>query len=402
MRSVYERVAAVGLDVHYKFSTVTMRDAQAKVVHRERLEHGDRARLRERLSQWPREVPMVLEASFGWGWLADLMTELGLRPELSNCFKVEQMRKAHGQAKTNRKDADLLSLLPYEADGWWKVWLAPPEVRDRRETMRYRSSLVGIQTGTKNRISALLQRHGVMHDFSDLFGVRGYRFLEELSREGRWSQGQLLPGARMGLAGLLELLDHLRRQLVQVSRRLRAELESTPLVRRLDGIPGIGLILAHTIQAEIGRIERLRNHRALACYSLLAPMSDDTGEAVPGKAPLGRHLGYRGNRTLKWAFIEAAHAAVKRGGKWRRIFEDATEGGRKNRNTGYIKVARELVKVVYVVWKKNVEYTDTPPARPGRGQPSPPPPPNREAAREFFGRTRSGTGQPSRAMAAVQ
>ena len=76
MRSVYERVAAVGLDVHYKFSTVTMRDAQAKVVHRERLEHGDRARLRERLSQWPREVPMVLEASFGWGWLADLMTEL--------------------------------------------------------------------------------------------------------------------------------------------------------------------------------------------------------------------------------------------------------------------------------------------------------------------------------------
>jgi hypothetical protein len=175
------------------------------------------------------------------------------------------------------------------------------------------------------------------------------------------------------------------------------------------------MILAHTIQSEIGRIERVRNHRALACYSLLAPMSNDTGEEEPGKAPLGRHLGHRGNRTLKWAFIEAAHAAVKRGGKWRAIFDDATEGGRRNRNTGYIKVARELVKVVYVVWKKNVEYTDTPPARPGRGKPNPPPPASRERAREFFGspstslgavsvsnRIRSGTGQPSRPMGAVR
>lgn len=404
MKSVYENVAAVGMDVHNKFSTVTMRDAQAKVVRREKLEHGDRAALRERLSQWHPEAPVVMEASFGWGWLADEMTELGMHPALSNCFKVEQMRKSRGLAKTNRKDADLLSLLPFEKEDWWKVWLAPPEVRDRRETMRYRSSLVAIQTGTKNRISALLQRHGVMHEFSDLFGVKGYRFLEELGREGRWSQGQLLPGARQGLAGLLELLDHVRKQLAQVSRRLRAELEATDLTRRLDGVPGIGMILAHTIQSEIGKIERLRNHRALACYSLLAPMSNDTGEDEPGKAPLGRHLGHRGNRTLKWAFIEAAHAAVKRGGKWRKIFDEATEGGRRNRNTGYIKVARELVKVVYVVWKKNVEYTDTPPARPGSRKPSysPPEEPRRETAREFFGCTRSGTGQSSRPMAAVQ
>jgi transposase len=243
-----------------------------------------------------------------------------------------------------------------------------------------------------------------MHEFSDLFGVKGYRFLEELGREGRWAQGQLLPGARQGLAGLLELLDHVRKQLAEVSRRLRAELEATELTRRLDGVPGIGMILAHTIQSEIGQIERLRNHRALACYSLLAPMSRDTGEDEPDQAPLGRHLGHRGNRTLKWAFLEAAHGAVRRGGKWRKIYDEATEGGRRNRNTGYIKVARELVKVVYVVWKKNVEYTDTPPARSGARKPlaAPPEDSGRESAREFFGRTRSGTGQPSRPMAAVR
>jgi transposase len=109
------------MDVHYKFSQVTMRDVQGKVVCRERLDHPDRSRLVERLSAWPKGAPVAMEASFGWAWLADLMQELGLQPVLSNCFKVEQMRKARGLAKTNKKDADLLSLLPLESSEWWKV-----------------------------------------------------------------------------------------------------------------------------------------------------------------------------------------------------------------------------------------------------------------------------------------
>ena len=127
----------------------------------------------------------------------------------------------------------------------------------------------------------------------------------------------------------------------------------------------------------IGRIERFRNHKALASYSLLAPRADDTGQDDPRHSPLGRHLGTRGNKTLKWAFIEAAHGAVRSGGKWRAMFDRVTSGGKKDRNRGYIKVARELVKVVYVVWKKDVAYSKAPPQRPGA---------NRK-------KSRSGTGQ---------
>ncbi|HUX31864.1 MAG TPA: IS110 family transposase [Thiobacillus sp.] len=391
MKNVYPRVRASGVDVHYKFSTVTMRDQEGCVVRRERLDHRDRAALRAKLSRWPREAPVVMEASFGWGWLADLMQEMGLRPELSNCFKLEQMRKARGWGKTNKKDADLLSLLPYEADRWWKVWMAPREVRDRRELMRYRSSLVGVQTQTKNRICALFHRHGILHEFSDLFGVAGRQFQKQLCRTGQVGEVVLPPGALAALRGLQELLEHVRGQLAMIARQLRRQLDRSQTARRLDGIPGIGLILAHTLMAEIGMIERFADHRALASYSLLAPMAHDTGEH-PGHRPLGRHLGHRGHRTLKWAFLEAAHGAVKTGGKWRRLFEAATEGGRTNRNRGYIKVARELVKVVYVVWTKQVEYTPTPPARPGSSAG------RRRAAR----RTRPRTGQLSRPMAAVR
>ena len=390
--SKYHSVVAGGLDVHYKFSQVSMRDAQGQVVCRERLDHTDRQRLKERLAAWPKQVPLVLEASFGWGWIADLMLEAGLKPQLSNCLKVEQMRKARGLPKTNKKDADLSSLLPLEKEAWWQVWLAPPAVRERREWMRYRSDLVKIATATQERIHALFHRHGIFHGFSDLFGTHGRAFLAALCQEGKTADVQLAEGALAALRGQVRLLEQLRTQLADVARQLKGQLDQSPLGKRLDGVPGFGLILVHTVMAEVGEIERFGNHRRLASYSLLGPISDDTGEQDPGRKPLGRHLGQRGNRTLKWAFIEAAHGAVRKGGKWRKLFDSCTEGGRSNRNRDYIKVARELVKVVSVVWKKNVPYTDNPPARPC-GSPG-------QRMQQFLSSSaRSGTGQPCVAMA---
>ena len=376
MKKMYENVACGGMDVHHKFSTVTFRDGSGQVVRRERLEHTPRDRLRDRLGQWPKGVPIVLEASFGWGWLSDLLEEAGLEPHLSNCYKVEQLRKARGWVKTNRKDADLVSLLPLEASRWWEVWRAPAEVRQQREQMRFRADLVALQTGVKSRIHALFHRQGIFHDFSDLFGGQGRAFLAELCLHNPTG---LAPEALLALRGQVRLLDHVRGQLAAVERILRRQWVTTPLVRRLKTIPGIGLVLAHVLAAEIGRIERFGNHKKLASYSLLAPRADDTGEADSGSAPLGRHLGTRGNRTLKWAFIEAAHAAVRSGGRWRAMFDRVTEGGRKDRNRGYIKVARELVKVVYGVWVKGGDYASLAPARPGSVKPRQP--------------SRSGTGQ---------
>ena len=379
MKCLYSNVACSGMDVHYKFSNVTFRDSAGKIVRRERLDHPERDQLRERISRWPRGTPVVLEASFGWGWLSDLMAEAGIEVHLSNCYKVEQMRKARGLVKTNKKDADLTSLLPLEAANWWEVWRAPRDVRDRREQMRFRGDLVALQTTVKNRIHAMFHRNGIFHEFSDLFNGRGRLFLADICING---SDYLSTQALQAFRGHILLLEHVRKQLASLERVLKGQLEKTPLIRRLKTVDGFGLILSHVIMAEIGEIKRFKNHKTLASYSLLAPRANDTGEADPERTPLGRHLGTRGNKTLKWAFIEAAHGAVRHGGKWRAMFDRVTCGGKKDRNRGYVKVARELVKAVYVVWKKDVDYTDNPSRRPGHGSK----------------KSRSGTGQLYRSM----
>ena len=193
MNRQYANVVSAGMDVHRKFSNVTLRDAKGEVVVREKIMHKDRQELRWWLSQWPTGLDVVLEASFGWAWLTDVMRDVGLHPRLSNCFKVEKMRQARGWVKTNKKDADLVSLMPFEKDPWWEVWLAPPEVRDHRERMRYRSDLVKVQTETKNRIHAIFHKHGVFHEFTNVFRGAGREFLSELCRDG----GGLLSGGAL-------------------------------------------------------------------------------------------------------------------------------------------------------------------------------------------------------------
>jgi len=377
MKNVYRSVAGSGVDVHYKFSKVALVDESGRVVRRERLEHRDREALRRQLSGWPAGMTVVMEASFGWGWLSDVMEEVGLKVRLSNCYKVEQMRKAHGVGKTNDKDAALLAELPLETKNWWEVWRAPAEVRDRREWMRHRMDLVSVQTQTKARIHAIFHRHGIFHDFSDLFGGGGRRFLAGLCA-GKDPQSEYLRGGSLeALRADMGLLVHVRGELARIALRLRKELERSEVTRWLMSVPGFGLILAHVVQAEVGDLRRFRSSRALANYSLLAPGCHDTGEAPPaGRAPLGRHLGRRGNRTLKWAFIEAAHGAVRSGGLWRAMFERATDGGRKDCGRGYVKVARTLVDVVYAVWRDERMYQEQRPkrktTRPGTGRPSRP------------------------------
>jgi len=321
-----------------------------------------------------------LEGTFGWGWLSDELADAGLKPYLASSAKVAAWRKARGLAKSNRTDADLLSELWSQQPRWWEAWRAPVEVRDQREWLRYRMGLVAMQTQIKNRIHAVLHRHGILHEQADLFGTAGRRFLNLLVAPNDIT---LRDSARMTMKGHLQMLDHVRRQIAEATREIRRQIKKDPVGERLRTIPGIAWILAYTLLAEIGRIDRFDSAKHLASYSLLAPRAFDSGDE-DDETPKGRHVGFVGRRTLKWAFIEAAHGAVRRGGRFRAIFDRRTNGGKRDRNRGYIAVAHALCRVVYVLWTKEVCYTENPPLRPGR----------RSRSRT----SRSGTGQPDRPM----
>jgi transposase len=358
-------VTQVGLDVHRKFSTASLRDASGRVIAREKLQHLNRSELKERIATWPQGTPVILEGSFGWGWISDELLALKMDPHLASSRKVGAWRAGRGLAKSNNLDADLLGELwnekPTIKHGrihrWWEVWLAPQEVRDQRELLRHRMGLVQIQTVVKNRVHAVLHRHGVIGQLSDLFGVTGRRMLQMLADD----EQLLRESARRNLKDLLILLDTLRRLIARLTREFRATVRRSETGRRLTTLPGVSTVLGYTIAAEIGKIERFPTPRA-------------------------RRLGHAGRTTLQWAWIQAAHGAVKKDASFRAIFNRRTDNGKQDRGRGYIVVANRMCRIAYAMWKKQTDYQEVPPARPGSKQ-------------TLQNSSRPGTGQPLAAMA---
>jgi transposase len=326
-------------------------DGELRVLERARLDHSDREKMLRWLSRQPPGTPVAMEGAFGWQWVADFLIEAGFDPRLGHPPKIKAL--SGGEAKCDRRDADRCGRLQLQ-NTFPECYLAPPEVRRIRERTRFRQALVGARTEAKNRVQALLHRLGILHDFSDLFGNKGRRWLKELTLEDAY---------RNSLDGWLSVIDELEKQVGEIEAWMNANLVEDTLIRNLRSIPGIGLILAHVIRAEIGELTRFADRRSLSAYAGLAPLSDDSADRH-GK----RHISRYCNHTLRWSFIEAAAGALKSKEfpeRLRKLHNRLTRGNKCNKNVAKVAVARELCELVYVIWKKGTAYLENPPPRPG-------------------------------------
>ena len=72
-----------------------------------------------------------------------------------------------------------------------EAYVAPRELRDLRELLRHRATLTRMRSAVKNRVHAILAKHGIANEYSDLFGKGGRQFLRSSScvtrRAGGWT-----------------------------------------------------------------------------------------------------------------------------------------------------------------------------------------------------------------------
>jgi transposase len=176
------------------------------------------------------------------------------------------------------------------------IWLPDPRVRDQRELARFRLHLVKHKSALKHRIHSTMINFGRPCPVTDLFGAEGRRLLARLDVPEPW---------RSNVGASIELIDHLEDQIHQIDRRLRAGHADHPYIPLLMSVPGIRWVLAFTIAAEIGEIERFSSPERLAGYTGLCPRVVQSGDA-DRRGPLAKH----GPRYLRWALIEATMHAL--------------------------------------------------------------------------------------------
>ena len=319
----------IGIDLHKAKSFVTRLNGRGRVLEQVELPHATGA-LQQYLERVPPDTRIAVEATGNWMWLYELIEER--HPDLVLAHPLKTKAIASARIKTDKIDATTLAQL-LRADLVPAAYIPPRAVRDTREILRYRASLVRLRTQVKNKIAAILSKTGLQTPTKTACGVKSRRFL---------ATAVVRPCYRLGLDGYLRLLEALTAEIHTVTQRVEAQAQADPQAQLLRTMPGIGAYSALLIVSEIGDVHRFPDSRHLCSYAGLVPSVHASG----GKTRLGR-LTKQGSCWLRWILVELSLHAINGAPQFRQLYYRVAKkhGG----NTGRVAVARAMLKTIYAM-----------------------------------------------------
>jgi transposase len=319
----------VGIDLHRRRSVIVRMTESGERLDGVRILNDPYA-LASVMAQAGEHPEVVLEATYGWYWAADLLSVLGASVHLAHPLGVKGF--AYRRVKNDFVDAaDLADLL--RMGRLPEAWIAPPATRELRELVRHRAKLVHARTSLRCQVHAVLAGQGVMVPVSDLFGVKGSKLLQEL----------VLPAAyRYRVDSLLRLIEAFDREIDQTAALTAERLRHDPGFAAVTTIPGIGPILGSVFVAEIGDVHRFDRPGQLASWAGLTPKHYESDTTVHR----GR-ITKQGSRLVRWAAVEAVQHAPA-GTPMKRVRDRiVARRGKDARNIATVAAARELVEMVF-------------------------------------------------------
>jgi transposase len=252
-----------------------------------------------------------------------------------------------------------------------------PEQRSWRTMTRGKAALVRDRVRLQNQIEALLEEARIKLSgvISDLLGASGRRILKALS-EGETDPVTL---AELGddrlQCGKEALIDALRGAPEPVHlQMLRLYLERLELfdkqideldqmaatamkkhddaVRRLAEVPGLGVISAQQIIAEVGvEAETFPSAGEFASWVGVCPGKNESAEVNHGSASP------KGNKTMRRILDEAAHGAIKRkGGHFQALFNRFRP--RLGYKAAIWAVAHRIGRLIWKILHERISYIE--------------------------------------------
>lgn len=161
---------------------------------------------------------------------------------------------------------------------------------------RVRSRLVRERTALANEMRGLLYEHGIVI-------AQGLKALREKLAE----LGEGLP------ALLRETIDDLAAELHRKDERVKRydgligrESASDPVVKRLQTIPGVGLLTASAVTSAIGNPREFKNGRDFSAFLGLVPKHTGTGGRTTNLS-----ISKRGDKYIRTLLVQGAQSALR-------------------------------------------------------------------------------------------
>jgi transposase len=326
-----------GVDYHRSFSYLTTMDKKGEIIDQKKLPSN--GEIVDFLKSFGESMEIAIEATPSWYWLYDHLESEGFDVKLSHPLKTKAI--AYAKVKTDRIDSATLAHL-LRSDLLPLSYVPQKETRLNRELLRYRASLVKIQTRVKNRIHTILAKNNISHSYTDLFGKQGIAFLHSLPLGEYY---------KTALEGYLSVLDTVRQEIREASKKVKQIAEEDADTLLLMTIPGMGYYSALLTKSEIGDVKRFRSAKQLCSYAGLVPSTYASGSIC-----FHGHITKQGSRWLRWILVEAAIHAVKKPGVLRRFYFKIER--KKGGQIAKVAAARKLLEWIYHILKDGRTYPE--------------------------------------------
>ena len=159
--------------------------------------------------------------------------------------------------------------------------------------------------------------------------------------------------AREALGSLVEQLRMAQTQILDLEKQLKAWHRTNEASRRLEAIPGVGVITATALVATIGDASQFHSGRQLAAWLGLVPRQYSSG----GKARLGR-ISKRGDGYLRRLLVHGARADLRwsRHRKERRSVWQESLLARRPTNVVLVAMANKTARVVWAMLSRGEAF----------------------------------------------
>ncbi len=342
------QVFFVGLDVHHKSWTVTIRSEgmelktmtmppKAEVLHAylARLYPGGAYR-------------SVYESGFSGFWAHRQLEALGIANRVVHAADVPTSDKERRQKQDPRDSRKLARGLE---NGELKAIHVPdPALEELRSLCRLRDRSSRHIRRLKNRIKGFLKYYGIPMEEDSAYRHWSGAFLSRL--DALCTE----PGVRNDcLAVNLEALREESRRLAKITRMLRSHCrtgEADRIIKLLVSISGIGPKTAFSLYTELQDIKRFPNLDRLNAFLGLIPSTASSGEKERATG-----ITSRANRALRPLLIEAAWVAVRHDPELLRAYHLLLT--RMKKNQAIVRIARKLAARIAYVWRTGEAYQST-------------------------------------------
>lgn len=328
-----------GIDLHSNNCVVAVIDENDRVCCEKRVAN-DLSKVIELLEPHRDElVGVVVESTFNWYWLVDGLRSAGFEVKLANTAAIPQYDglKYSGDEHDARHLAHLLrlNLLRYG-------FIFPPEWRAMRDLARKRLQLVRTRTLHILALETQVARQTGGHISGD--AVKRLR-VETLFQWGWGDDATLAAQANVAAVQALEEI------IAGLERRLRERVRVTPEYAILNTVPGIGEILSTVIMLETGPIERFTSAGNYASYARCVSSRRTSNGKKKGEGNRKN-----GNAYLAWAYVEAAHFALRFNAAAKRFYD--RKKARTNAAVATKALAHKLARACYHMLKENTLFDE--------------------------------------------